>query len=150
VVINLVSKGIIQVYFENEANARSFIDAAASVARIKGITLENKEKLGFAVSDLTPAQMQALNRSHIDSALVSMIAYGGPAEKAGLRFLDLITDVDGVKIRNADHLASILDSAVPGSSLSLTCLERTEPAEGPVQNRIWKSKTVVWKLDPRQ
>jgi hypothetical protein len=148
VVITLATQGVIQAYFGAEAQARSFIDAAASAAKTAGTVLEDKEKRGFAVSDLTPAQAQALGKSRIDSALVSMIAYGGPAEQAGLRFLDLITEVDGVKVRNADHLMSILDSAPPGTGLSLTCLERVEAAEGGVAIRVWKPRTVVWKQAP--
>jgi hypothetical protein len=149
VVVTLTTQGVIQVYFETEAAARSFIDAAASAAKLAGIRLEDTEKRGFAVSDLSPAQAQALGKTRIDSALVSMIAYGGPAEKAGLRFLDLITEVDGVKVRNADHFVSILDAAGPGAELSLTCLERAEESEGGAPTYVWKPRTVLWKQAPR-
>lgn len=149
VVINLTTQGVMQIYFETEAYARAFIDAAASVAARSGISIEEKETRGFVVSDLTPAQVQALGKPRLESALVSMIAYGGPAESAGLRFMDLITDVDGVKVRNADHLVSLLDAAAPGTSLTLTCLERGEAAESDSAASVWKPKTVVWKKGSR-
>lgn len=149
VVVNLTTQGVIQAYFETEGQARAFIDAAASVAKAAGIELEDKGKRGFAVSDLTPAQAQALGKSRIDSALVSMIAYGGPADQAGLRYLDLITEVDGVKVRNADHFVSILDAAPPGAELELTCLERVEETVDGAPARVWKPRTVVWKQAPR-
>ena len=147
VVVNLTTQGIVQVYFEAEAQARAFIDAAASIAKAAGVALEDKEKRGFAVSDLSPAQAQVLGKSRVDSALVTMIAYGGPAEQAGLRFLDLITEADGVKVRNADHLVSLLDSAAPGTVLNLTCLERVEVTESGASTRVWKPRTVVWKAE---
>ncbi len=149
VVVNLSAQAVIQVYFETEANGRAFIDAAASVAKMEGIALKDIEKRGFVVSDLTPAQIQALGKSRVENALVTMIAYGGPAEQAGLRLLDLITEVDGVKVRNADHFVSILDAAAPGASLSLTCLERAEEAGNGVPTSVWKPKTVTWKSGPR-
>jgi hypothetical protein len=149
VVINLSAQAVIQVYFETEANGRAFIDAAASVAKMEGVALKDIEKRGFVVSDLTPAQIQALGKSRVENALVTTIAYGGPAEQAGLRLLDLITEVDGVKIRNADHLMSILDAAAPGTLLSLTCLERAEEVRNGVPTSAWKPKTVTWKSGRR-
>lgn len=137
----------LQAYFKTEAEARLFIDAAVSAARMAKVTLEDKEKRGFYVSDLTPAQAQALGKPRIDSALVTMLAYGGPAEKAGILFLDLITEVDGVKIRNADHFASILDAAAPGSTLRLSCLERTEVTVDGVKDYVWKDKTIEFTLE---
>jgi hypothetical protein len=135
----------LQAFFKTEADARSFIDAATSAAKMADVKLEDKEKRGFAVSDLTPAQAQALGKTRIDSALVSMIALGGPAEKTGLLFLDLVTEVDGLKIRNADHFSSILDAVAPGSILKLSCLERTEVMEGGTHSYLWKAKIIDWK-----
>ncbi|MBP7706800.1 MAG: PDZ domain-containing protein [Candidatus Aminicenantes bacterium] len=149
VTVNLTTQSVIQVYFESETLARAFIDAAASAANLAGITLEEKLGRGFAVSDLTPVQAQALGKSRVDSALVSMLAFGGPAEMAGLRLFDLITEVDGVKVRNADHLVTILDAAPPGAELRLTCLERVEAADGEGAARVWKPRTVVWRTPLR-
>ncbi len=144
-VVALTSNSSIQAYFETEAIARSFIDAAASAAKMAGIILEDRGDRGFFVSDLTPTQAQALGKTRIDGALVTMIAVGGPAENSGLLFLNLITDVDGVKVRNADHFISILNGAAPGSTLTFSCLERAEATEGDATAPLWKTKTIVWK-----
>lgn len=53
------------------------------------------------------------------------------------------------KVRNADHLVSLLDAAAPGASLTLTCLERGEAAESDSAAPVWKPKTVVWKKGSR-
>ncbi len=145
VVVGLTTDNVVQFYFETEAQARSFIDAVASVAKASGASLEDTGGNGFFVSDLTPAQAQALGKSRIEGALVTMLAYGGPAELAGLRYLDLITEVDGEKVRNADHLFSILDSAAPGTTLAFACLERAEAADAASPARAWTPKTVVWE-----
>lgn len=148
VVVSLTTDNVTQIYFETEAQARSLIDVVASVAQASGKVLEDTNGYGFLVSDLTPAQAQALGKSRIEGALVTLIAYGGPAESAGLRFLDLITEVDGVKVRNADHLVSILDSAAPGTTLTFACLARAEAAEGAAPAGAWTTKTVVWAKRP--
>jgi S1-C subfamily serine protease len=97
---------------------------------------------------LTPAQARVLGKSRIEGALVTLIAYGGPADSAGLRFLDLITEVDGVKVRNADHLVSILGSAAPGATLTFACLVRAEAADGAAPAGAWTTKTVAWTKGP--
>ncbi len=145
VVVTLASESSYRISFETEVNARSFIDAVASSCRAAGIELEDKDRRGFFVSDLTPSQIQALGKGRLESALVTLIAYGGPAETAGIRFLDLITEVDGVKVRNADHLVSILDAAAPGATLALTCLERKEETEGGAASFVWKPRTVLFR-----
>jgi hypothetical protein len=145
VVVTLASDSAYQISFETEAYARSFIDAVASACKAAGIKLADREGRGFVVSDLTPVQLQALGKGRLESALVTMIAYGGPAEKAGLRFLDLITEVDGVKVRNADHLNSVLDAAAPGATLTLSCLERGEGVEGGAAAPVWIPKAVRFR-----
>lgn len=146
-VLLLMPAGNLQVYFKTEAEARSFMDAAASCPNLAGTPMGRLNKMGFLTSDLTPAQAEALGKKRIDNALLTSMAYDGPAEKAGLLFLDLITAVDGVNVRNADHLYSLLEAAAPGTILKLGCLERTEVTIDAHKDYVWKQKTIELKID---
>lgn len=134
--------GELQFYFKTEAEARKFVDILASCRKLAGISELPRSRTGFSVSDLTPAQADALGKTRIDSALVTRLAADGPGEIAGLDFLDLITEVDGVKVRNAGHFNSIIEAAAPGTMLKLACLERTIVTEGDQKKFVWTPKTV--------
>lgn len=134
--------GELQYYFKTEAEARKFADILASCRKLAGISALPRSRTGFAVSDLTPAQADALGKTRIDSALVTRLAADGPGEIAGMAFLDLITEVDGVKVRNAGHFNSIVEAAAPGTVLKLACLERTTVVEGDQKKFVWTPKTV--------
>lgn len=131
-----------QVYFKTEAQARSFIDAALSCAKLAGQKIEKPGALGFRFADLTPDQAQALGKDRIDSALVTFVALDGPAEKAALKFLDIITEVNGAKLRHADQLAEILETVSPGAVLKFACLTRTREEGDSGVTYVWKPKNV--------
>ena len=47
---------------------------------------------------------------------------GGPAEKAGLQPQDLITALDGVRVRQLSDMAMILEQVVPGQTMQVDVL----------------------------
>lgn len=141
VLLNTTSKTP-QVYFKTEALGRSFIKAVLSCAKLAGKKIESPGVQGLRFSDLTPAQAQALGKDRTDSALVNLVALDGPADRAGLRFLDIITEVNGAKIRHADQLAEALEAAVPGTVMKLSCLARTQETGASGVTYIWKPKSV--------
>lgn len=134
--------GEMQFYLKTEAEARKFADILASCRKLAGISAVPQSRTGFSVSDLTPAQADVLGKTRIDNALVTRLAADGPGEMAGVVFLDLITEVDGVKVRNAGHFNSIVEAAAPGAVLKLACLERTIVMEGDQKKFVWTPKTV--------
>ncbi|MFH1094305.1 MAG: PDZ domain-containing protein [Candidatus Omnitrophota bacterium] len=124
-------------YFKNEDFARRFGNAVASFLAQKGFILK-LSKLGLSYSDLTPAQAEALGKTRIDNVLVTLVAIDGPADKANIQPLDVITEVNGVKVRNLSHFSSLMEGIASGTKITLTCLRRTEVVEKDQKQFDWK------------
>jgi hypothetical protein len=124
-------------YFKDEDFARRFGNAIASILAQKGYSLKFS-KLGLSITDLTPAQAEALGKTRIDNALVTLVAIDGPADKANIQPLDVITEVNGVKVKNLSHFFSLIESIVSGTKITLTCLRRTEVVEKDQKQFDWK------------
>jgi serine protease Do len=56
----------------------------------------------------------------LEGAVVGVIMKGGPADKAGIRRLDVITGVDGKKVRNGDELIAAISSRRAGETVKVT------------------------------
>jgi len=124
-------------YFKDEDFARRFGNAVASILAQKGLMLKFS-KLGLSIADLTPAQAEALGKTRIDSALVTLVAIDGPADKANIQPLDVITEVNGFKVKNYSHFLSIIEGIASGTKITLTCLRRTEAVEQDQKQSDWK------------
>ena len=88
-------------------------DRPEQLARAQGSRLDSR--IGLAVDDLTPEMRDELN---INTGVVVTRVSRGPAEDAGIRRGDVITDVDGERISNvAQFNAKVRDlpanSAIP-------------------------------------
>ncbi len=124
-------------YFKDEDFARRFGNAVASALAQKGIS-QKFSKLGLSYADLTPAQAEALGKTRIDNVLVTLVAIDGPADKADIRPLDVITEVNGVKVRNYSHFNSFIEGIASGTKITLTCLRRTEVEDKGQKQLDWK------------
>ncbi|MCX5737415.1 MAG: trypsin-like peptidase domain-containing protein [Proteobacteria bacterium] len=79
--------------------------------------------LGVDLQDLDPDLHDAMEVPRgTTGALVTGLPKGGPAERAGLRRSDLITRVDGHKIRGARDVYAIVETAAPGQDLDIEVL----------------------------
>ncbi|MGB4504897.1 MAG: trypsin-like peptidase domain-containing protein [Syntrophaceticus sp.] len=76
--------------------------------------------LGVEIQDVTPAIAEYLGLSEPEGVLIRSVVQGGPAEKAGLKQGDVITAVDGKKVKTADDLLDIIREAGPGKKVQLT------------------------------
>lgn len=128
-------------YFKDEDFARRFGNAVASILVQKGLILK-LPKLGFSYADLTPAQAEALGKTRIDNVLVTLVAIDGPADKANIQPLDVITEVNGVKVRNFSHFSSLIDGIASGTKITLTCLRRTEVEDKGQKQSVWKPTVI--------
>ncbi len=76
--------------------------------------------LGVAM-DAIPAVLRAqLNLPEGIGVVVSFVAKGSPAEKAGLKANDVITQMDDQLIVNAEQLQTLIKSKKPGDAVNLT------------------------------
>lgn len=75
--------------------------------------------LGVQMRDLTPELADYFGLSSTDGVVVVGVIPGSPAEKAGLRQMDIILEMDGNKIKNAEDLAGAIKNMKIGQRASL-------------------------------
>ena len=78
--------------------------------------------LGVIVQQVTPEIAQGLELQNSDGALISDIAPGGPAEKAGLKRGDVIVSVDKLEIKEMPELPKVIAKKKPGTLSSLSII----------------------------
>lgn len=75
--------------------------------------------LGVIVQEISPDISASLGLDNTDGALISDIAQGGPAEKAGLQRGDIIIEVDGKKIIDMPELPKTIAGYKPDTFATL-------------------------------
>lgn len=75
--------------------------------------------LGFETIDLSPALAKQHNLPNRRAALVSRVAPGSPADRAGIRPGCIIVSVNGAPIRNSNDFIAHFGSAVVGDELDI-------------------------------
>jgi len=89
--------------------------------------------LGVMSQNITPNMAQAMNLPSAGpgappmGALVSTVENGTPADKAGLKSGDVITTLNGQRVKDPHDLAVRVVSIVPGSKASLGILRDNKP-----------------------
>lgn len=87
--------------------------------------------LGVTMVNLTSTLVSRYNLSVKEGALVTSVSRGTPADKAGLRRLDVVTVFDGQKITKADQVVEIIRSRKPGDTVDITYVR------GPNEFKTW-------------
>jgi serine protease Do len=76
--------------------------------------------LGLQLSStFEPADAVKLGLDRARGAKVESIYPGTPAEQAGLRVNDVVLTVDGIAIRNDNHLINTISMATPGQTVRM-------------------------------
>ena len=81
-----------------------------------------RAKLGVTIQPITPDMAQAMNLPGTRGALVSTVDAGSPAEKAGLKQGDVITQYNGKDVADSNQLRNAVASTLPGTRVPLTVL----------------------------
>ena len=81
-------------------------------------------QLGIRIQDLTPALAKALKIDVAEGALVANVAPKSPAEAAGLEAGDVITMVNGEKVRNSADLRNRVGLLPVGSTVELEVIHK--------------------------
>ena len=87
----------------------------------------HRSKLGVTVQRVTPELAESLGLSQVRGALVSGIEPESPAARAGLKEGDLITELDGQPVADANALRNHVASSAPNTAISLTVLRDGKP-----------------------
>ena len=94
----------------------------AVVAQLKAHGFVNHAYLGVKVQPVTSSIADSLGMKDAKGAIVDQPMAGSPAAKAGIQAGDVITAVNGKKIKNARDLARTIGMMAPQSSAKLTVL----------------------------
>jgi len=76
--------------------------------------------IGLRLQELTPALAQALGQPDDKGVLVASVEPGGPADKAGFRSGDVITQFDRKPVTSGRDLSRAVAAMKPGSEASVT------------------------------
>lgn len=76
--------------------------------------------LGVEIQDVTPTVADHYGLSETEGVLLRNIVEGGPAEKAGLKQEDIITAIDGKKVKTTGDLLEIVREAGPAKEVQVT------------------------------
>jgi Do/DeqQ family serine protease len=87
-----------------------------------------RAKMGVTIQGISPDMAQAMNLSSTRGALVSSVESGSPAEKAGLKQGDVITQFNGKDVADNNQLRNTVANTLPGTKVPVTVLRdgRTE------------------------
>lgn len=85
--------------------------------------------IGLRLQEITPAIAQALNRPDEKGALVASVEPGGPAEKAGMRTGDIITQLGEQPIEGVRDLSRAVAGIKPGTQTRLTVVRNQATQE---------------------
>lgn len=78
--------------------------------------------LGVGVQELSPERIRSLNLKESSGVDVSVVIPESPAAKAGIRFGDIILEVNGQKVEGAEHFQDLIGGKPPGAKVALTVL----------------------------
>lgn len=76
--------------------------------------------LGTELQDLTPQLVKQFNLTTSNGVLITNVSENSPAEKAGLKPGDVITELNGSRVTSASHLMAQIASLKIGTNISMS------------------------------
>ena len=83
--------------------------------------------LGIQIQDVTPALAKEFDLKQANGALVGDVVSKGPADKAGFKEGDVITEFNGKKVRDGRQLQLSVAETKPGTSVPVEILRNGSP-----------------------
>ena len=112
------------------------IDAEVAVPIIETLIEFGKvtrPMIGFLGEDVTVANSDALNLGVDEGVIVTVIARGGPAYRAGIRIGDVLTKIDGISVSDVETWLKLLWSYDVGSKVKVELFRNREAFDTIVQ-----------------
>jgi Do/DeqQ family serine protease len=78
-----------------------------------------RAKLGVTVQPITADLASSLGLSDVRGALVNQVEPGSPAERAGLKQGDVITEVQGRRVSDGNELRNAVSNIAPGTAVAI-------------------------------
>lgn len=90
------------------------------VEQLKATGKVTRGRIGVQITEVPDDVAKALGLSNAQGALVSNVEAGGPADKAGIRAGDVITEFNGQKIAHMSDLPRLVGATQPDTQADLT------------------------------
>lgn len=87
---------------------------------------EHSGWLGVSIQDMTRRLAKAMDVKTSEGALVNSVVDESPAEEAGVKDEDIIVEVDGKKITDADDLREVVRAITPGTKVNVVVMRKDE------------------------
>jgi hypothetical protein len=139
--VNIYSEAPYDFFFRTEDSARNFINAVATALKQRELEIEFS-RFGLMWDNVTPAQAADAGKAHGENVLITMVAIAGPADRAGIRPLDIVLEVNGAKVKNFSHFSLLLEGIGPGTKASLALLRRLKDPNAYPEQNAWNTLTV--------
>ncbi len=147
--VNVLAGPLLSFFFRSEESGRGFINAVASLLEQRGFALK-LSRFGLMWENITPAQAADMGpvgagrdgQAASGGVLVTNVAIAGSAERGGIRPLDAILEVDGVKVKNFSHCVQLLDGIAPGAKAALLLLRRLRAPDRYPETSAWDTLMV--------
>jgi Do/DeqQ family serine protease len=88
--------------------------------------------LGVGIQPVTNDLAQGLGLKDVRGVLVNSVVAGGPAEKAGLKTGDVIVQVNGKEVNDANVLRNTIAQTAPGTSVTFMIMRNGQQQQVPV------------------
>jgi serine protease Do len=97
--------------------------------------------MGVSISDVTPENAKFFDMKNATGALVSDVSAGSPADKAGIKTGDIITELDGTTVNDAGELQVRVGQKAPGETIRMGLLRDGKPVTVAITLESIKSVT---------
>jgi membrane-associated protease RseP (regulator of RpoE activity) len=87
---------------------------------------ERSGYLGVSIQDMTRRLAKSMDVKTDEGALVNDVTEDSPADKAGIKEEDIIVEVDGKKITDADNLREVVRKIKPETKVNIVVLRKDE------------------------
>ncbi len=138
--IVVTDKGQTALRVSDEKSLFQVANALATLALLQGATLP-KFTFGVQLQPLTPVQRENISLLSETGLLVTKIAKGSYAEKAGVQFLDVLLEFDGMPLNEPmDFVRALRDAySAKKKNVSLKLIKRetiTQPVVDPKTQKV--------------
>ncbi|MBI3092600.1 MAG: DegQ family serine endoprotease [Candidatus Tectomicrobia bacterium] len=131
------------------------IGFAVPINQAKSILEDLREKgkvtrgwLGVYIQKVTPELAGEFKLEKPRGALVADVMQGGPAEKAGIKKGDIITDFNGKKIEEMEELPRFVAQTKPGTKVALKYIRDSKPQEANLEVGKLEEDVVAGRAAP--
>ncbi|QJQ06895.1 trypsin-like serine protease [Undibacterium piscinae] len=81
--------------------------------------------IGVEPQDITPEMADSFNLKEASGAIVAGVVRGGPADKAGIRPGDILTEINGKPVANKTEILNLIALLKPDNKAKFTIIRRT-------------------------